>query len=63
MIAADVELVRALRELIDALDRRVPRVADVGELAIAHDAKVLREKAVKRLAELTAADRVGDPVT
>ena len=54
MSAADVELVRALRELIEALDRRVPRVADAGEVAIARDAKVLREKAVKRLAELAA---------
>ena len=52
MSATDVELARALRELIDALDRRVPRVAHVGEVAIARDAKVLRDKAVKRLAEL-----------
>jgi len=65
MTATEVELVRALRELIEALDRRVPRVADAGEVAIARDARVLREKAVKRLAELAVEDAAAlrDPVT
>jgi hypothetical protein len=49
--------------LIEALDRRVPRVADVGEVAIARDAKLLRERAVKRLEELGAGDVVSDPAT
>jgi hypothetical protein len=56
MTATNTELARALRELIDALDRRVPRVAHVGEVTIARDAKVLRDKAVKRLEELALDD-------
>jgi hypothetical protein len=63
MTGGDREQVRALRELIEALDRRVPRVADVGEVAIARDAKLLRERAVKRLEELGAGDVVSDPAT
>ena len=46
------ELIRELRELIAALDRRGARVERAGEAAIARDAAALREKAVKRLAEL-----------
>ena len=46
------ELTRELEELIAALDRRVPRVQEAGEAAIAHDAAALRAKAVDRLAEL-----------
>jgi hypothetical protein len=48
------ELARELHELIAALDRRVPRVEQAGEAAIARDALTLRDKAVKRLAELQA---------
>jgi hypothetical protein len=50
------KLTRELEELIAALDRRVPRVEEAGEAAIARDAAELRAKASKRLAEL-AADR------
>ena len=46
------ELTHELEELIVALDRRVPRVEEAGEAAIAHDAASLRAKAVDRLAEL-----------
>jgi hypothetical protein len=56
------ELVRELEELIAALDRRLPRVEQAGEAAIAADAARLRDKAVRRLAELAAhgtPDRVG----
>jgi hypothetical protein len=49
------ELRRELEELIAALDRRVPRVERAGEVSIARDAAMLRERAVKRLAELDAA--------
>jgi hypothetical protein len=42
-----------LEELIAALDRRVPRVEQAGEVAIARDAAALRAKAFNRLAELT----------
>ena len=46
------ELTRELEELIAALDRRVPHVAQAGEAAIARDAAALRAKAFDRLAEL-----------
>ena len=49
------ELRRELEEFIAALDRRVPRVEEAGEAAIASDAAALRAKAIARLAEL--ADR------
>jgi hypothetical protein len=45
-------LVRELRELIAALDRRVPQVHRMGELAIARAAAALRTEALKRLEEL-----------
>ena len=48
------ELARELEELIAALDRRVPRVAEIGEEAIARDAAALREKAIARLTEVAA---------
>jgi hypothetical protein len=47
------ELTRELEELIEALDRRLPRVERAGEAAIARDAAALRAKAFNRLAELT----------
>jgi hypothetical protein len=45
-------IVSELYELIAALDRRVPRVAHVGEVAIARAAAVLRVEAVRRIATL-----------
>ena len=54
MDVIDPELVQELRELIAALDRRVPRVERAGESAIARDAAKLRATAVNRLNELTA---------
>ena len=50
------ELVRELRELIAALDRRVPQVERAGEASIARDAAVLKVKALKRIAELEDED-------
>jgi len=44
--------VRQLRELVVALDQRVPHVERSGEAAIARDAAALREKALRRIAEL-----------
>ena len=41
-----------LRELIAALERRVPKIERVGEAQIARDAAALKKKALKRLAEL-----------
>jgi hypothetical protein len=52
---------RHLRELIAALDRRVPHVERLGEIQIAHEPRALRERAVQRLAELEAsADDLDD---
>lgn len=48
-------IVAALRELIAALDRRVPHVERVGEIQIARDAAILRREAVRRIEELTRA--------
>lgn len=45
-------LVRELRELIAALDRRVPHIEREGEMQIALDAAALRARAVARLADL-----------
>jgi hypothetical protein len=47
----------ALKELIEALDRRVPRVERVGELRIATEAMALRSDAARRIAQLQATDR------
>jgi hypothetical protein len=52
------ELTRELKELITALDRRVPRVEHAGEAEIARDAATLRAKAFNRLAELTTKSAV-----
>ena len=44
--------IRILRELIEALARRVPHIERTGEIQIARDAASLREKALKRIAAL-----------
>ena len=41
-----------MRELVAALDRRVPHCERVGEVRIARDAAELRDRAMKRIAEL-----------
>jgi hypothetical protein len=46
------EQIQILRELIDALDRRVPHIERTGEVQIARDAASLREKALTRIAAL-----------
>jgi hypothetical protein len=46
---------RHLRELIAALDRRVPHIERIGEITIARDAATLRKKALARIAQLEAA--------
>ena len=46
--------IRHLRELIAALDKRVPRIERVGEADIARDAAALKKKALERLAVLQA---------
>ncbi len=49
--------VRDLRELIAALDRRVPQVQRAGEAAIAREAAGLRARALKRIEELEREQR------
>jgi hypothetical protein len=44
--------IRHLRQLIDALNRRVPHIERVGEAAIARDAAELMKQALKRLKAL-----------
>jgi len=53
--AEPTHIVAALRELIEALDSRVPRVERAGEAQIARDAAALRQEAVRRIEELTRA--------
>jgi chorismate mutase len=43
---------RSLRELVAALDRRVPHVERVGEVKIAREAAALRKEAQRRIADL-----------
>jgi hypothetical protein len=57
MAITSATVLRELRELIAALDRRVPQVQRAGEIAIARDAAALRARAMKRLEEL---ERDGD---
>jgi hypothetical protein len=49
----------ALREIIDALDRRGPQIERAGETRIARDALLLRREAAERLEELQRADNGG----
>jgi hypothetical protein len=53
--------VHALRELVDALDRRVAHVERLGEAGIAREAASLRQEAVNRIHELTTAERSRQP--
>ncbi|HET7696698.1 MAG TPA: hypothetical protein VFK57_13375 [Vicinamibacterales bacterium] len=55
------DLARDLEELITALDRRLPGVAQAGEVDIARDAAALRAKAVERLEQLKQTTRSGTP--
>ena len=57
MALTTAELQRELRELISALDRRVPHMERAGEAVIASDAALLREQAIRRLAELEELER------
>lgn len=45
-------MIEDLRELIAALDRRVPRLERAGEWKIARDAEALRGEALQRIARL-----------
>jgi len=47
-------LIERLRELVAALDRRVPHIERTGERRIAQDAALLKKVAQERIAELEA---------
>ena len=49
-------ILAALRELISALDRRVPHIERAGEARIASDARRLRGEAVSRIKALQRAE-------
>ena len=49
-------LMAALREMIDAIDRRAPQIERAGEMRIAREALGLRSEAARRLAELERTD-------
>ena len=51
-VTAESELLRALQELVQALDRRIPHVERAGEATIAADARRLRAEASARIALL-----------
>jgi hypothetical protein len=46
------EMLADLYRLIEALDRRVPRLERLGEAQIAHDAAALRERALSLIHEI-----------
>ena len=48
--------IRHLKQLIEALNRRVPHIERVGEAAIARDAADLMKQALKRLKALEKSD-------
>jgi hypothetical protein len=52
MAMTSPQLIRVLRELVAALDRRVPQGHRAGEAAIARDAAALRARALERIQEL-----------
>jgi hypothetical protein len=45
-------LLHELRELVEALDRRVPHAERAGEITIARDSAQLRSRAIQRIAAL-----------
>lgn len=49
---AGSKMLKDLRELIEALDRRVPHLERTGELEIAREAAALKRKALARIEEL-----------
>jgi hypothetical protein len=55
------QVIKNLRELITAIDRRVPRLERTGEVGIARNAAALRREALERIAELESQARDGRP--
>jgi hypothetical protein len=57
LVQPSTDTIGMLRDLVDALDRRVPRAERVGETRIACEAAALRKVALDRIEELTRAGR------
>jgi hypothetical protein len=55
----NIASIRILRELVAALDRRVPQVQRAGEAAIADSAATLKARALERIALLAGAPSEG----
>jgi phosphopentomutase len=49
---SDAVTLRHLRELVAALEHRMPHIERQGEKQIAQDASALKERALRRIAEL-----------
>lgn len=49
-------MIEDLRELIRALDRRMPRLERTGEVQIVRDAAALKQKALERIARLETSE-------
>jgi hypothetical protein len=60
-VSTPSRILSALRELIRALDRRVPQPERAGEIRIAGDALMLRREAVARIEELRRAGSDENP--
>ena len=59
MAVIRAQAIRELRELIAALDRRVPQVHRAGEVSIARDTAALKARALTRIDELERESRSG----
>jgi hypothetical protein len=53
LVQPSTDTIGMLRDLVDALDRRVPRAERAGETRIASEAAALRTAALNRIEELT----------
>jgi len=54
LVQPSTDTIGMLRDLVDALDRRVPNAERVGEARIALEAAALKRAALQRIKELTA---------
>ncbi len=55
------KVIRRLRELVAALDRRVPHLEREGEVRIVDDAAALKQKALERIAQLETNEAASRP--
>jgi hypothetical protein len=55
LVLPSTDTIGMLRELVEALDRRIPNVERADETQIASDAAALRKAAVHRIEELSRA--------